>query len=480
MNATHESLVLIDREGTILLSNETGARRLGKAVREIIGTNIYDHFSPDVALSRKRYWEQALATGKPVSFRDTRAGRFFELYCYPVVTKEGVVSKAAIFAHDITERETIKCLFDTQRETFSSILETAPSGIFVNDCDGAFIVVNPEATRITGYTIKDIPSGRDWFAMAYPEKSYRKKVVKTWKKDVTARGIDRRFSVRCKDGVIRELEFRAAKLGDGQTVTMFSDVTERKRLEARLVHAEKMQALGALSRGIAHDFNNVLTIVQGCTGLMKRRMEESDPLFGYVERILSACQNATDLIHSLMAFSRQQPIKRVPLDINATIRKTEKLIGALLADGIALKTVYSPGEIIVKADATQIGRILFNLAANARDAMDKGGTLVIETVSVEFDRESVRLQGFREPGKYAVISVSDTGCGMDVETRKKIFEPFFSTKEPGKGTGLGLSTVYGIVKQHDGYILVDSAPGSGTTFRIYLPALREDQFPDNL
>ncbi len=479
MNATHESLVLIDREGTILLSNETGARRLGKAVREIIGTNIYDHFSPDVALSRKRYWEQALATGEPVSFRDTRAGRFFELYCYPVVTKEGVVSKAAIFAHDITERETIKCLFDTQRETFSSILEKAPYGIFVNDCDGGFIVVNPEATRITGYTIEDIPSGRKWFARAYPEKSYRKKVVKTWKKDVTARGIDRRFSVRRKDGVIRELEFRAAKLGDGQTVTMFSDVTERKRLEARLVHAEKMQALGALSRGIAHDFNNVLTIVQGCTGLMKRRMEKSDPLFGYVEQILSACQNGSDLIQSLMTFSRQQPIKRVPLDINATIRKTEKLIEALLADGIALKTVYSPREIIVRADATQIGRILFNLAANARDAMDKGGTFVIETVSVELDRKSVRLQGFREPGEYAVISVSDTGCGMDAETRKKVFEPFFSTKEPGKGTGLGLSTVYGIVKQHDGYILVDSVPGNGTTFRIYLPALREGLSLDN-
>lgn len=599
MNATHESLVLIDSKGTVLMSNETGARRLGLSVAQMIGTCLYDHFPPDVAEKRKGEWDKVFSTGKPVQFQDTRNERHFELFCYPVLTNGTVVSQAAIFARDITDSRNAGKLLRKERETFFSILEKAPYGIFVNDQDGNFTVINPEATNITGYTLADVPTGNIWFTKAYPNRNYRKNVIGTWKHDVTTRGIDRTFFVHCKDRSVKEVEFRAAKLADGTSITMFSDtteknkakrqlakseeiyrgifenaimgifqttpdgrylsinpagarmygydspkemiasvtdlarqlyvdpydrrllmglvekkdivegfeaehyrkdgskiwtsinirahrtrrgkilrfdttiedITERKQLESRLIQAEKMQALGTLSGGIAHDFNNILTVLQGYGSLLQRNMDRSDPLTMYVDQILSASQKAASLTQSLLAFSRQQPIALAPINIVEAIQKTEHLLKRLVTDDVELKMAYPAENIIVRADPTQIDQILFNLAANARDAMKNGGTLTIATTAVELDAEFVRSQGFGEPGMYALISISDTGCGMDETTRAKIFEPFFTTKEVGKGTGLGLSTVYGIVKQHDGYITLISEPHQGTTFNLYLPAV---------
>ncbi len=600
MNATHESLVLIDSTGTVLMSNETGARRLGLTVEEMVGTCLYDHFPPDVAATRKREWDKVFSTGKPVHFQDARNERHFELFCYPVLTNGTVVSQAAIFARDITDSKNAGEQLRKERETFFSTLEKAPYGIFANDQEGNFTVINPEATNITGYTREDTPTGSDWFAKAYPNRNYRKNVIDTWKHDVTTRGIDRTFFVHCKDRSVKEVEFRAAKLADGTSITMFSDtteknrakrqlakseekyrgifenaimgifqttpdgrylsinpagarmygydsakemiatvtdlarqlyvdpherkllmelvgkndivegfeaehyrkdgskiwtsinirahrnrqgkilrfdttiedITERKRLESRLIQAEKMQALGTLSGGIAHDFNNILTVLQGYGSLLQRNMDRSDPLIMYVDQILSASQKAASLTQSLLAFSRQQPITLNPINIVEAIQKTEHLLKRLVTDDVELKTTYPGEEIVVRADPTQIDQILFNLAANARDAMKNGGTLAIAITAIDADAEFARAQGFGEPGMYALISISDTGCGMDETTRAKIFEPFFTTKEVGKGTGLGLSTVYGIVKQHDGHITLTSEPGRGTTFNLYLPAVK--------
>lgn len=244
MKATHESLVLIDREGTVLLSNEAGARRLGKSVEEFTGMCLYDYFSPDVERSLREQWDKVIAKGELLYFQDTRAGRSYGLSCYPVLTEESGVSVAAVFVHDITERKQAKGLLQKERETFFSILQKAPYGIFVNDDHGKFILVNPEATNITGYTVEDIPLGRVWFTKAYPDTKYRKNVIETWKRDVTKRGIDRTFSVCRKDGVVKELEFRAAILPDGKAVTMFSDVTEYKMVEEELKkHKENLEAL---------------------------------------------------------------------------------------------------------------------------------------------------------------------------------------------------------------------------------------------
>ena len=239
MNATHESLVLIDREGTILLSNTIGAERLGKSTREIIGTCLYDHFPPDLAKSRKEQWDKVFDFGEPVYFQDSRSGRFFDLYCYPVFAEEGGVSRAAIFGHEITERKQAEELFRKEQETLVSILEKAPYGIIVNDPGGKFVVINPEASRITGYTLEDIPTGKVWFKKAYPDPDYRTMVIETWKRDVSKKTVDRAFTVCCKDGTIKELEFRSTLLPDGKGITMFSDITDKKRAVEALRQAEE-------------------------------------------------------------------------------------------------------------------------------------------------------------------------------------------------------------------------------------------------
>jgi signal transduction histidine kinase len=202
-------------------------------------------------------------------------------------------------------------------------------------------------------------------------------------------------------------------------------------------------------------------------------IREDDPKKASIDQILAASEKAARLTQGLLAFSRKQQISLRPLDINDTIKATSKLLKALLTEDIELKIKLSKETGIIMADASQMDQILFNLAANARDAMRQGGTLVVETKIVELDDGFIRMHGYGEPGKYTLLSVSDTGIGMDEATKSKIFDPFFTTKDVGKGTGLALSTVYGIVKQHNGYITVYSEPGRGTTFHIYIPLVNE-------
>jgi CheY-like chemotaxis protein len=234
-----------------------------------------------------------------------------------------------------------------------------------------------------------------------------------------------------------------------------------------------MEAVGELAGGIAHDFNNILTAVIGYGNLLKMKMASGDALISYVENILNSAEKAANLTQSLLTFSRKQVIDPRPLNLNSIIEKTEKLLSRLIGEEIRLNTIFHDRELIVVADSTQIEQILMNLATNARDAMPDGGELVIETRAIYLDEEFIRKHSGEKTGMYAMISVSDTGSGMDDDIMKKVFEPFFTTKEVGKGTGLGLAIVYGIVKQHDGFIEISSEMGRGTTFRILLPIVAE-------
>jgi len=232
-----------------------------------------------------------------------------------------------------------------------------------------------------------------------------------------------------------------------------------------------MEAVGTLAGDIAHDFNNILTALVGYASLIRMKMDKDNPLRQYVDQIFSATRKATDLTKGLLAFSRQQPVTLAPMDMNEAIKTTEQLLKRLLTEDIELGTCLTQDDTIVMADKSQMDQVLFNLVTNARDAMPKGGTLTIETDIADMDSRFVEAHGFGEPGRYVLMNISDTGEGMSEATRGKIFDPFFTTKEVGKGTGLGLATVYGIIKQHNGYITVYSEPNQGTTFRIYLPAV---------
>ena len=252
-------------------------------------------------------------------------------------------------------------------------------------------------------------------------------------------------------------------------IMTMNDVTEKKKLEDQLRQAQKMEAIGTLAGGVAHDFNNILTVITGYASMAKNRLRPGDPLQAMIDPILSSSERAAHLTQGLLAFSRKQIINPKPVDLNEIVSNIDKLLRRLIGEDIHFSTLLAEKSLITMADAGQIEQVLMNLATNARDAMPEGGALTIKIEEINLGADFVVAHGYGKPGKYALISVSDTGVGMDEKTREKIFDPFFTTKELGRGTGLGLAIVYGIVKQHEGAINVYSEPGKGTTFKIYLP-----------
>lgn len=387
---------------------------------------------------------------------------------------------------DITERKTAKQALleskkrlDEESDKLRTISENAPFGIVLMDSNGRFEYVNPKFMEMFGYNLHDVPDGKTWFRKAYPDHEYRKNVIKTWLTDLESfkqkSKVGERpnytFTVTCKDGSKKTINFIPVFLPNGGHLLTCEDITERLYLESQLRQAQKTEAIGTLAGGIAHDFNNILTALMGYATLIKIKLKTTDPLITYADQILTASQKAADLIKNLLAFSRKQPLNLTYIDVNNIIKSTEKLLKRLLTEDIELKTKLTKDNTVIMADQSQIDQILFNLASNARDAMPNGGRLTIETDIVNLDKEYIEKYGFGKPGRYVMIKVTDTGSGMDKDTLDKIFDPFFTTKEVGKGTGLGLATVYGIVKQHNGFINVDSVLNVGTTFHIYLPAL---------
>jgi len=252
-------------------------------------------------------------------------------------------------------------------------------------------------------------------------------------------------------------------------VINFRDITEQKNLEHQLRHVQKMEALGTLAGGVAHDFNNILTVIMGYCNLSAAEVAADTQVRQNLNQIMAASERAATLTNSLLAYSRKQTITPRHLDLNQCVLKMEKFLTRLIGEQIDLVAKLGPGQMTVFADSGQLEQVLMNLAANARDAMEGKGCLIIGTGRIHIDRDFVKLHGYGRPGDFALLTVSDTGAGMSETVRDKIFEPFFTTKQAGSGTGLGLSIVYGIVKQHDGYINVYSEPGHGTTFNIYLP-----------
>lgn len=252
-------------------------------------------------------------------------------------------------------------------------------------------------------------------------------------------------------------------------VELINNVTGWKKLEDQLRQAQKMEAVGTLAGGIAHDFNNILTAIMGYSHILQLKMAADNPLKGYADSIITAAERGANLTSGLLAFSRKQIIDPQLIDISDIVRKVEKLLTRLIGEDIELKTDLADKKLTVIADSGQIEQVLMNLASNARDAMPDGGVISIKTWGIELDERFLTAHEYGQIGNYAVISVSDTGMGMDKSTADRIFEPFFTTKEVGKGTGLGLAMAYGIIKQHNGFITVYSESGIGTTFKIYLP-----------
>ncbi len=378
---------------------------------------------------------------------------------------------------ELDERKRAEQSLNKERERFQVLIEEFPLGVSIIGEDGDYKYVNPRFVAMFGYTLDEIPTtGREWFRKAYPDKEYRNQAISAWITAIEETKVGQcrtlTYTAICKDGSKKMIQFLPVNMKAGDQFVIYEDITEQRMLEAQLIQSQKMEAVGRLAGGVAHDFNNLLTTIIGNVGLLLMRHREEDPQREELEEIRDAGDRAALLTRQLLAFSRKQPLRLVVLNLNEVITDMNKMLERLIGEDVKVGTVLESGLMPVKADPGQMEQVIMNLAVNAKDAMPRGGKLTIETANVYLDESYGRERGVEfKSGPYVMLAVSDTGFGMDEETKSHIFEPFFTTKDKGVGTGLGLSTVYGIVKQMEGYIWVYSESGQCTTFKIYLPGV---------
>jgi len=361
------------------------------------------------------------------------------------------------------------------------MLEGVAEGLIATDQKGRVCFINPAAEEITGWTRSAVMGkpASDILRLSDEKTSepLENPLAKSLREGkVLALGSHAMLTTR--EGAATPIEANASPIRDADgklrgAVMLFRDISRHRQITDLASHAQKMEAVGRLASGVAGDFNNLLTVMTGYSELLRGELAPGNPLRRFADEIQLASERAAGLTRQLLAFSRGQAAQPRLLDINAVIANMDKMLRRLLGERIEVVLLPGPGLGRVRCDPGQIEQIVVNLAMNSRDAMPDGGKFVVETASINLEEgEESRRIGV-EPGAYVMMAVSDTGCGMDAETRSRLFEPFFTTKGQGKRTGLGLSLVYGIVKQNHGQITVYSQPGSGTIFEIYLPQTRE-------
>ncbi len=398
---------------------------------------------------------------------------------------------ANVLAYAVEHKRTEGALLESEKR-YKKLVESVTDYIYsVKVEEGRPVATShgPGCIAVTGYAVDEY--GADpylWFRIVYEEdrdavREQAEKILSGAAHPLEHRIIHKDGSIRwVKNTPVPHYDEKKRLIGyDG----LITDITEFKKLEAQLRHTQKMEAVGQLAGGIAHDFSNILTAIIGYGSLLHLKMKDDDPMRVTVEQIIASAERAANLTQSLLAFSRKRVINPRPVNLNEIVRRVGKLLVRIIGEDIEVKTVLNPlspvskegGEIFdltVMADSGEIEQVLMNLCTNARDAMPEGGALTIETGLVKLGEEYIRAHGYGRLGTYALLTVTDTGTGIDEKTKSRIFEPFFTTREMGKGTGLGLSMAYGIVKQHNGYINVYSEVGKGTTIKIYLPIVKAE------
>ena len=472
-------IAVLDRDQRYVRVNEALAANHGRQPAEFVGRTLQDMI-PEAAGEAARHYQQVLETGEPISNVESRVKRTFAPFeardylasFYPLTSSEGRIEAVCLMMVDITERKRAEEELRRSEARNRDLVAHSVYGICRARLDGSFVDANPALTTMLAIeaptTLPEINLGRDIFR--FPEQFV--KLMAACLDSGPVVGAEAEW--RRRDGGIVAVRLHARRLalpGEPECVELMAeDVTELRGMERQLRQAQKFEAIGQLAGGIAHDFNNVVGAILGWAELGYDQNRANPKAAERFTRIREQADRAASLTRELLAFARRQVLQPRPVDLNGVTSGLMSFLDRVIGKDIELKVVTSPLDQ-VKADPTQVEQVLMNLCLNARDAMPSGGRLIIETEMVELDDSYCRFYPYVTPGRYAVLSVSDTGIGMDAETRERIFEPFFTTKEKGKGSGMGLATVYGIVKQHGGFIHVYSEPGQGSLFRIYLPGI---------
>jgi two-component system cell cycle sensor histidine kinase/response regulator CckA len=383
---------------------------------------------------------------------------------------------------DITDRKQAA----EERIRLATAVEQAAESVIISDRRGTIHYVNPAFERLSGFSSEDIV-GKNFRILKSEihDETFYREMWQTISNGMTWAG---RISNRMKDGSLRQFETTISPLRDKNGailnfVSVNRDVTQEVALEAQLFQAQKMEAVGTLAGGIAHDFNNLLQVIQGYTEVLQSEVGRNKSGLEALQKIHRSAKRGAELTRQLLTFSRKVQSERRPLDLNREVEQVKRLLERTIPKMIEIELYLSESPAVVSADPIQVEQAIMNLAVNAKDAMPEGGKIVIETERVKLDEQFCKTHLGARPGEYVLLSISDTGHGMDREILEHVFEPFYTTKDVGKGTGLGLAMVYGIVKNHEGYILCYSEINTGTSFKIYLPAMEQSgqrQKPDKM
>jgi PAS domain S-box-containing protein len=474
-----DGIVTANESGVILSFNPAAERMFGYAADEVIGQNLRVLMPPPDRDLHEGYLRSYLETGRKKIIGIGREALAIRkdgsVFPIELAISEMLLPGRRLFTgilHDITHRKAAEAALKETNARLQAIIETSPLAIVTLDLGGRVLGWNPAAEKTFGWSAEEV---RNRVLPVVPE-AERPELLELIRGGEPLLGTERR-RLR-KDGAVIDTEVWTAPLRNpagelSGLMAIYADITQRKQLEEQFRQAQKMEAVGRLAGGIAHDFNNILTVITGYGEMVAERVTGEAGLSEEVQEILVAAEHARVLTSQLLIFSRRHVASHEALDLNAVVAKLERMLRRIIGEDVELVAVPAPALAAVRADAAQIEQVIMNLAVNARDAMPGGGRLTIETANVELDPVYVRGHMGVKEGEYVMLAVSDNGKGIPPDVRTRLFEPFFTTKERGKGTGLGLSTVYGIVKQSGGEILVYSEPGKGTTFKIYLPRVAD-------
>ena len=494
LEALPDAIVVVDRDGTIVQVNSQTQQLFGYERDELLGQKVemlvpesyrrqHHHHREDFAANPKT---RRMGADLDLYGRRRNGSEFpVEISLSPASTLNGTFVLSAI--RDISDRKRVveelrRANEELHRKTaeqlgeyrsrLALIIDSSEDAIISKNLDGTITSWNKGAERIYGYTPEEV-IGKPISLLAPNNRA--NEITEILQKIAEGESIEHYESERVtKDGRRLNVSISVSPLRDAKgdivgASAIARDITAQKRAEGQFRQSQKMEAIGRLAGGVAHDFNNILAIINACTEFLRDRIDPAAEPSHYIENIKTATERGAALTRQLLAFSRTREVQPRVLDLNERLKDIGKLLRPLMGDDVEILIVSKSPAAVVEADPSQLDQVLVNLAVNARDAMPNGGKFILETRAARFDEAFAEQHQAMPAGKYVVLAVSDTGNGMDEATAARIFEPFFTTKEVGKGTGLGLATVYGIVKQSAGHILVYSEPGHGTTFKIYLP-----------